>query len=231
MSSSGQLEKLKIIAFKNADFSDPPAEQQSFTAMLNPDTYTLDYKVEYQDGQGQGTSASQQRFTVKKPEEFSFELLIDSSGIVDGNPRESIEDDITALRDLLLKYEGDIHEPKHFQVVWGSLLFKGRCTGLNIAMKLFNPNGQPIRAVCKVSFKGSVEDNLRTAIEQNQSPDLTHARLVKEGDTLPMLCYRVYGHSKYYIQVARVNKLANFRLLRAGEQLLFPPIEKNTPVA
>ncbi len=229
--AEGPLEKLRIIAFKEADYSDPPSEQESFTAMLNPEAYALDYKVEYQDGQGQGSSGAQQRFTVKKPEEFAFELLLDSTGITDGNPRESIEDDITRLRDLLLKYEGDIHEPKHFQVLWGSLLFKGRCTGLNIAMKLFTPGGKPIRAVCKVSFVGSVEDNLRTAEERNQSPDLTHRQTVRDGDTLPMLCYRIYGQSKYYLQIARYNRLAQFRRLEAGTELAFPPLGKNTPVA
>jgi hypothetical protein len=229
--AEGSLEKLRIIAFKEADYSDPPAEQESFTAMLNPEAYTLDYKVEYQDGQGQGSSGAQQRFTVKKPEEFAFELLLDSTGITDGNPRESVEEDITRLRDLLLKYEGDIHEPKHFQVLWGSLLFKGRCTGLNIAMKLFNPGGKPIRAVCKVSFVGSVEDNLRTAEERNQSPDLTHRQTVRDGDTLPMLCYRIYGQSKYYLQIARYNRLSQFRRLEAGMELAFPPLEKNTPVS
>ncbi|NHF58026.1 LysM peptidoglycan-binding domain-containing protein [Flavobacteriaceae bacterium TP-CH-4] len=227
----GKLEKLKIIAFKNADYSDAPSEQETFTAMLNPETYSLDYKVEYQDGQGQGTSSSQQRFSVKKPEEFAFELLIDSSGIIDGKPRESIEDDITELRDLLLKYEGDIHEPKHFQVLWGSLLFKGRCTGLNINFKLFNPDGKPIRALCKVTFTGSVEDNLRTAEERRESPDMTHYRLIKSGDTLPMMCYKIYGSSSYYLQVAQVNKLPNFRNLPPGTEIFFPPITKNTPVA
>ncbi|GAA4460520.1 LysM peptidoglycan-binding domain-containing protein [Nibrella saemangeumensis] len=227
---AGQLEKLKIIGFKDSTYNDPPEGMETFEAMLNPESYTLDYKVEYQDAQGQGASTAQQRFTVKKPEEFSFELLIDSTGIVDNNPRESIEDDIIKLRDLLLKYEGDIHEPKHFKVVWGSLLFKGRCTGLNINIKLFNPDGKPIRAICKISFKGSVEDNLRTATERRRSPDLTHYRLVKAGDTLPMLCYQIYGHSGYYLQVARVNKLANFRQLVPGQELQFPPLEKNTPV-
>ena len=227
----GKLEKLKIIAFKNADYSDPPEEQQTFTAMLNPETYTLDYKVEYQDGQGQGTSSSQQRFSVKKPENFDCEIFLENSGIIDGNPRESIEDDITELRDLLLKYEGDIHEPKHFQVLWGSLLFKGRCTGLNINFKLFNPDGKPIRAVCKVSFTGSVEDNLRTAEERRESPDMTHYRLIKSGDTLPMLCYKIYGNSGYYLQVAQVNKLPSFRNLPVGTTIFFPPVEKNTPVA
>ncbi|WP_299885350.1 LysM peptidoglycan-binding domain-containing protein [uncultured Lacinutrix sp.] len=227
----GKIEKLKIIAFKNADYSDSPSEQQTFTAMLNPETYDLDYKIEYQDGQGQGTSSSQQRFTVSKPNEMSFEFLIDSYGILDDNPRESIEDDITELRDLLLKYEGDIHEPKHFQVLWGSLLFKGRCTGLNINFKLFNPDGKPTRAICKVTFTGSIEDNLRTAEERRESPDMTHYRLIKSGDTLPMLCFKIYGSSSYYLQVAKVNKLSSFRELSPGDQIFFPPIEKNTPVA
>lgn len=229
--ANGELEKLKIIAFKNADYSDSPEEQETFTAMLNPESYTLDYKVEYQDGQGQGTSAAQQRFTVKKPEEFAFELLIDSTGITDGNPRESIEEDINTLRDLLLKYEGEIHEPKHFQIVWGSLLFKGRCTGLNINIKLFNADGKPIRAVCKVTLKGSVEDNMRTAEERRNSPDLTRYWTVKNGDTLPLICYKTYGDSAYYIEVARINKLANLRRLDEGDVILLPPLSKNNSVA
>ena len=61
--------------------------------MMNPETYSLDYKVEYQEGQGQGTSAAQQRFTVKKPEEFSFEFLFDNTGIIDENPRDDLIDD------------------------------------------------------------------------------------------------------------------------------------------
>lgn len=220
--ASGKLEKLKIIAFNNADYSE---EQGSFTAMLNPETYTIDYKIDYQEGQGQGTSGAQLRFTGIKPQEFAFELLIDSTGIVDGNPRESVEDDINTLRDLLLKYEGDIHEPKHFKVIWGSLLFKGRCLGLNIATKLFNPDGKPIRAVCKVTFNGSLEDNLRVAEERRSSPDLTHYRLVKEGDTLPLMCYRIYGSSAYYIQVARVNGITNVRNVKSGMELFFPPLK------
>lgn len=227
----GKIEKLKIIAFKNADYSDDPSEQESVTALVNPDAYTLDYKVEYQDGQGQGTSNAQQRFTVSKPEEFSCELLYDAHGILDDNPRESIEEDINELRDLLLKYEGEIHEPKHFQVLWGSLLFKGRCTGLNINFKLFNTDGKPMRALCKVTFVGSVEDNLRTAEERRESPDMTHYRTVVAGDTLPHMCYKIYGSSTYYVQIARINKLSNFRNIKSGTELFFPPLDKNTPVA
>jgi nucleoid-associated protein YgaU len=108
-------------------------------------------------------------------------------------------------------------------------LFKGRCTALSIAYKLFDPDGSPIRATCKVTFKGSVEENLRVATENAQSPDLTHYHLVKAGETLPLLCYDIYGDSRYYPAIARINKLLNFRKLKEGDELYFPPLEKSAP--
>lgn len=226
MADTGKLEKMQIIAYSNADLSEDARVGEPFVAMINPESYALDYKVEYNEGQGQGTSASQQRFTVKKPEELTFEFLFDNTGIIDGKPRNNITDEVNTFRDLLVKYEGNAHEPKHFKLVWGDVLFKGRCTALNITYKLFNPDGTPIRALCKVSFKGSLEENLRAAKERRSSPDLTHYRKVKKGDTLPLLCYRIYGDSKYYMQVAAVNKLNNFRNIREGEDLFFPPVAK-----
>jgi nucleoid-associated protein YgaU len=50
---------------------------------------------------------------------------------------------------------------------------------------------------------------------------------VKAGDTLPWLCYNIYGDSRYYLEIARVNKLINFRKLREGDELYFPPIAKS----
>lgn len=220
-------QKLKIIGYKNSSFDESEKERE-FVAMVNPETYTLDYKVEVQDGQKQGTSSAEQKFTAKKPEDFSFEILLDSTGLIDGRKRESIEEDLATLKDILLKFEGEIHEPKHVMVVWGALCFKGRCTGLNITLKLFNANGKAIRALCKLTFKGSMDDRLREAKEGKKSSDLTHYHVVKDGDTLPLLCFKVYGSSLYYLEVARINHLSNYRNLKTGEQIHFPPLSKNT---
>ncbi|MBK9017211.1 MAG: LysM peptidoglycan-binding domain-containing protein [Saprospiraceae bacterium] len=225
MAESGKLEKMQIIAYKDASLSDDK-KIGSYTAMMNPESYTLDYKIEYNEEQGQGTSSTQQRYKLTKPEEMSFEFLFDNTGIIDEKPRSDIHQEITTFRDLLVKYEGEIHEPKHFKLAWGTILFKGRLTSLNIAFKLFKPDGTPIRAVAKATFKGSIEENLRVAKEDAKSPDLTHLRLVKAGDTLPMMCYRIYGDPRYYLEVAKVNGLGHFRRLEPGMELLFPPLEK-----
>jgi len=220
----GQFEKLKIYAY-----SDPGCENQvglPFTVMMNPENYTQEIKMEFENGQGQGTSGSQPRFKLKPPEELSFEILFDNTGIIDKNPRSDIATDIENFRQFLMGYEGDIHQPKFFKFVWGTSLMKGICVLLNIAYKLFNPNGKPIRAVCKVAIRELKEEERRVAEERNSSPDLTHYRSVKQGDTLPLMCYRIYGHSKYYLQVAQVNGLSNFRELLPGDEIFFPPIEK-----
>jgi hypothetical protein len=220
----GQLEKMKIYAYSDPDLEDQVGEP--FTATINPETYSTEYKIEYNDAQAQGTSASQARFTRTAPQEISFEFLFDNTGIIDGSARTDLTDEINNFREMLVGYNGDAHEPKHFKLCWGTLLFKGRCTSLTIMYKLFNPNGAPIRATCKASFKGSIEENLRVALENNRSPDLTHYHIIKKGDTLPVMCFKIYGDSKYYLQVAEKNRLNNFRNLKIGDEIFFPPIAK-----
>jgi len=64
------------------------------------------------------------------------------------------------------------------------------------------------------------------AMAQDQSPDLTHVRLIKAGDNLPSLCSQIYGDPSYYLAVARANQIDNFRELVPGTNVFFPPLEK-----
>ena len=84
----------------------------------------------------------------------------------------------------------------------------------------------PLRAIITAAFADNSDDQTRVAMAQDQSPDLTHVRLVKAGDTLPTLCYRVYGDPAYYLEVARANGIDDFRNLKPGSRIVFPPVEK-----
>ena len=50
--------------------------------------------------------------------------------------------------------------------------------------------------------------------------------LTQAGDTLPLMCYRIYGEPKHYLSIARINNINNFRSLEPGINLQFPPIDK-----
>lgn len=228
--ANGKLEKMLILAFessKEAENGTKTQAKESFEALINPETYTLDYKVKTAEGQGHGTSGKQAKYEYTMPEELTFEFLFDNTGIIDGNTKkDGIFDEVNHFRKILIEYQGSSHEPYHLKLIWGNLVFKGRAVELSITYKLFNPDGQPIRAVAKVKFKGSIEEQKRIAKEDKHSPDLTHARKMKAGDTLPLMCYKIYGDSKYYLQVATVNKLNNFRFIAPGTPLILPPIAK-----
>jgi len=232
MALNGKLEKLLILAFADSEKAENGGvldADDKFEALINPESYTLDYKLKFSDGaQGQGTSGQQLKYEYTAPEELAFEFLFDNTGIVDGKPRESIADDLKRFKEVVLEYKGDSHEPRHFKLVWGKhFVFKGRVTEVSIAYKLFNADGTPIRAIARVAFKSSIEEQMRAAQEDNNSPDLTHIRKVKAGDTLPLMCYRIYGTPEYYLQVAEANGLSDFRSLVPGMDIEFPPIQNS----
>lgn len=229
-------EKMLILAFadsKKAESGGVAEAADKFECLINPETYTHEFKIKFSEaGQGHGTSGKQLKFEYTEPAEMTFEFLFDNTGIIDGKPRDSIADDIQTFRKVLIDYKGDSHEPRHFKLVWGEKsIFKGRVTEVSITYKLFKSDGTPIRATAKVKFKSSIEDEKRAAKDDRQSPDLTHVRRVKAGDTLPHLCHTVYGDPRYYLQVAAINGLGNFRDLPPGMNLVFPPLAKSSKPA
>ncbi len=233
MAESGKLEKMLILAFSDSEKAENGGLKEAddvFEALINPESYTLNYKLKFSEStQGQGTSGQQLKYEYTEPEEISFDFLFDNTGIIDGKPRASIADDLKRFKEVVVDYKGDAHEPRHFKLVWGeNSIFKGRVTELTINYKLFRPDGTPIRALATVKFKSSIEEQKRAAAEDRTSPDLTHVRKVKAGDTLPLMCHRIYGDPKYYLQVAAANGMNNFRKLEPGTDLFFPPIEKTT---
>lgn len=226
--NTGELKKLKVTGYKDDKFSKKVGDGE-FSTLLNPEKYTLKYKVEYTEAQGQGTSATQPKFVRSLPEDFEIDFLFDRTGVIQGQDNstgDGIIDDIQKFKKIVFDYSGDEHKPNYIMIGWGTLLFKGTLLEMSIEFKLFSPDGTPLRAVVKTKFKGSIEDDLRVAKENNNSPDLTHIRTVKEGDTLPLMTFNIYGDSKYYLQVAAVNNLSNFRKLKVGQDIKFPPIEK-----
>ncbi len=235
---SGELIKLRIKAYSDAQFSEEVSEGE-FKTMLNPEKYAFKYKIKHNEDQASGTSSSSPRFNKVPPEDLELDFVFDRTGVVtdygapgaDDNKTfkdegTGIIDDIDQFKKVVFDYNGDEHRPNYLIISWGTLLFKGTLKEMDMQFKLFKPDGTPLRATVNAKFKGFIEDNLRVAKENNSSPDLTHIRMVKEGDTLPIMTYRIYGDSKYYLEVAKANDILNFRKLEVGQRIFFPPIQK-----
>ncbi len=217
----GELKKLKIEAYSDIDYNDKVDE---FLVMFNPSTYSRKYEVTYNAEQGQGTTGSTQKFGNIKPQEYTFEFLFDGTGA--SSEKKDVSDEIDRFFEVAGKINSDIHRPLYLKISWGHLISKSVLKSAEVTYNLFKPDGYPLRAKMRAIFAENIADTLRTAEEGMNSPDLTHYRNVKEGDTLPLMTYRIYGDSSYYLEVARINGLSNFRRLEVGERLQFPPLKQ-----
>ncbi|MEI9921435.1 MAG: LysM peptidoglycan-binding domain-containing protein [Bacteroidota bacterium] len=236
---SSELTKVKITAYKSAGFEDnKKISDGEFVALVNPEGYNRSYKVKYKDQQASGTKAQQMTFDKIEPEDIDFEFLFDKTGALPGTfkgttdaevkneSKDGIWPDVEKFKKVVYAYKGEIHQPPFLILQWGELLFKCVLREMTINFKLFRPDGTPLRAVAKAKFTATVENELRVRQQSNASPDITHVRIVKAGDTLPLLAYDVYGEPSYYIQVAKANNLFSFRHLEPGMKIFFPPIRK-----
>jgi hypothetical protein len=226
-SLSSAKSQLKI-TICSTDGDTPKADGDSISLLINPSEVTLSRKTDFGGCVPMGDTGSGRNFALMQPSTLDFSTIFDGTGAVPvptnlSLPRE-VEDQLNALNNIVYTYNGQQHEPNVVRVLWGRLAFYGRLTAFNIEYTLFRPSGAPLRAKATMSFQG-FKNPLEAALEANpSSPDLSHAVVVKDGDTLPLLCHRIYGDSRYYADVARFNGLHAFRALKPGLLLHFPPL-------
>lgn len=219
------LEKMTIKAYSDSKFTDQVGSD--FQVYINPEKYTHTYNIEYKNRQAQGSNGPSPIFNKYMSDDVKFELVFDGTGVVPsalpGAP-STVEQQISDFRKLTFTYNGNIHRPNFLALSWGTLLFKCVLKTLNLNYTLFMPDGKPLRARATAHFLG-FNDEVELALKADKkSADLTHVRTAKAGDTLPLMCFDIYGSSVYYPQVARVNGLIDFRNLVPGTQLMFPPL-------
>lgn len=151
-------------------------------------------------------------------DENSAIKLIEKHGHVDAAIQRFLE--------ITQNIQSDTHTPNYIQVNWGAYEFRGVVSSSTINYKLFDSSGLPIRATVTANFVQALSRKEQAAQAQRESADLTHRRIVKDGDTLPLIAKRIYGDPKYYVELAKVNNLTNFRKLETGQEIILPPIKK-----
>ena len=224
---TGALLKMKMTGFQDPEFRKPTF--LSFVAQVNPESYSMDHSVQFDATQAAGKDGNNAAYVATPPRTLGFEIIFDATGAIGDAPARvaggaGVVAQVALFKRTVYTYFGNSHRPPYVLLQWGSLIFQSQLKSLSLNYKLFNPEGVPLRATAKVTFEEVLADTFLTRLANALSADLTHVRTVQAGDTLPLLCQQVYGDATLYREVARVNQLVNFRSLRVGQQLAFPPL-------
>lgn len=226
-----KLEKLTITAYQ--DDKRKVQVGDAFKAMFNPESFSQKYASEYVKEQGMN-STGRISYARSKPASLSLKLLLDGTGSHEIGAvalkntllgkDETVAARIKHLLDIGFHMNGKIHEPNYLVVTWGSLIFSCRLASIDINYTGFNPDGTPLRAELNIELLSDQDVKKQMAIDGKSSPDLTHSRIVKDGDTLPLLSKEIYGSAGHYLWIAQQNELDDFRNLIPGQRLFFPPL-------
>lgn len=224
-----KLEKLTISGFTTDKRAGKPPPDMVFEAMFNPATYSQTYSSVWAKLPGVNASGARLYYQRSEPSDLTLDLVLDGTGvdemgIVTLIAPKTVDERLQSFLQVAYTYNGQIHEPNYLLVEWGSLKFPCRLRSVTIKYTSFDRGGKPLRAELAVRLISDEEAKQRTRKEEKQSPDLTHARVVRSGDTLPLLTREIYGSPDAYLDVARWNGLDDFRILTPGQELLFPPL-------
>ncbi|NOU50547.1 hypothetical protein HG263_08330 [Pseudoalteromonas sp. JBTF-M23] len=141
---------------------------------------------------------------------------------------------IKQLLSLLYTMEDSSHEPNYLILKWGDMPigdsvsggFYCRLESIEYHIVSADEQGKPIQAEVNCAFIECLSKQQRDTKVKKNSPDLSHIRPVQAKETLPFKSNEIYQDPRYYLEVARVNGLDNFRQLNTGDNLIFPPLER-----
>jgi hypothetical protein len=234
MSDRKKLEKLVIRSFANRDFSGEDTSRM-FTTPINPESFTKNFKVSIDAETGHGSPGAEAKYRSTAPEQLKLDFVLDGTKTLEGYGGDNkeyintpVETQLSDFLDCAYDMDGLIHRPRFLIVFWGSEIdFRCVLSNLDINYTLFEPDGRPLRVKISATFLKHKSREELLEEKKLSSPDLTHRREVKRGDRLDLMTYSIYNDSKYFLQVANVNKLSSVRDIRPGNEIYFPPFDKN----
>lgn len=232
----GALLKLTIIPFEDSDGAMGPPAGPPFIVQFNPETYTDTTEFKYgPDEPPQGSAGSEAKFERVNPKKYSFELLLDGTGVSPAPPPAGALDAIAPstglsvvaqveLFKLTAGFSGNVHRPRFLMLVWGRLVVTTVLESYSLAYKLFSPAGLPLRATLSATFREHTPKGFGELLKNLASPDIQHGHQVLEGEHLSKVVHDVYKSAVHCISVAEANQLDTLRHIAPGSVLYLPPL-------
>jgi contractile injection system tube protein len=212
------LHRAKLIDVSSAAVPSPEIEVQ-----FNPSDLTIDSGAVYASMPVPGLQTPIQQFIRGDADTLTLELFVDDTSSRNQNSTESVKAKLDQLRKFV-RIDKSLHAPPICKFVYGDLDFTGTVVSLRERHTLFSPSGNAIRARVTLvlkKYKSAEVQHRELALE---SPDRTHIRVLREGETLATLAYEAYGDPRMWRPIAEANGIERPRFIAPGTALKIPAI-------
>jgi nucleoid-associated protein YgaU len=200
---------------------------ETLSCLFNPKDFSVTKANSWDAKAAPGTSAAKPTFGGGQPREMALQLLLDATLLT---PQVSVKEVSGKLFEAMnaSKNEGGAKNkarPPTLTFTWGAFSFQGVAKSLTVQYQLFRPDGEPIRADVKLALmqwdvEGPAGQNPTT-----RSSGALGAHVVRDGDSLASIAYRVYGDPTQWRAIAEANGIDDPLRLRSGRALSVPSLE------
>lgn len=194
---------------------DPP---KTMKVLFNPTDYGISHAMEYAAMPVPGLKAPIQQFIRGEADVLSLELFLDKT-----RTGEDVEDTLVQLR-RFVTIDGTLHHPPICRFFWGKTDFTGIVTSMRDRYGLFDDDGRILRARVSLTLKQYQSAEVQLRELKRSSPDRTHRRVLREGETLAQIAAEVYGDPRLWRVIALANDIERPRFVPPGTALVIPAL-------
>lgn len=231
----GALLKMTMIPFEDSEGAMGPPAGPPFIVQFNPESFTDTTEFKYGEETPSGASGTEAVFAGVNPKKFSFEFVLDGTGVSPAPPPAGALDAVAPasglsvvaqleLFKLTTGFAGNIHRPRFLVLLWGRLIATTVLETYSVNYKLFSPAGLPLRATLSATFREHTPAGFGALLKNLASPDIEHAHHVRQGEHLSTIVHQIYKDPSHSLNVAKANNLNTLRHVQEGTALYFPPL-------
>jgi hypothetical protein len=194
------------------------ANSRPVPVLFNPTELSLDRGSHYASMPVPGLGMPILQYIRGESDVLHLELFLDRT-----DEGLDVEADIAALK-RFVTIDSTLHAPPVVEFEWGSFSFTGVVTSLRQKMTLFAEDGRTVRARLTLSLKSYKSAEVQLRELKLSSPDRSHARVLREGETLAHIAHEVYGDPRMWRTIAEANGIRRPRFIEPGTPLWIPAL-------
>jgi hypothetical protein len=209
------------MALQNATITDVSnSPTRTVKLLFNPTDLSVDRASHYASMPVPGLAMPILQYIRGESDVLHLELFLDR---IDQN--SDIENDIIQL-ETFVTIDSGLHAPPVVEFAWaqGKFSFTGVVTSLRKKMTLFSEDGRTLRARLTLSLKSYKSAEVQLRELKLLSPDRTHVRVLREGETLAHIAREAYGDPRMWRPIALANGIERPRFVAPGTPLQIPAL-------
>ena len=192
--------------------------QKVVTVLFNPTDLSVERNSHYASMPVPGLSMPILQYLRGESDVLHLELFLDRT-----DQSSDVENDLSDLESFVV-IDSSLHAPPVVEFAWGKFSFTGVVTSLRQKMTLFSEDGRVLRARLTLSLRSYKSAEVQLRELKLSSPDRSHVRVLREGETLAHIANEVYGDPRLWRPIAAANGIERPRFIAPGTPLWIPAL-------